>query len=64
MPLFATKPSVKEHRHPEITMQSFLLADYLKFASKGDWEQTAELLLRSVNKVAWTEGITSDLAAL
>ncbi len=41
-----------EHLHPEITMHSFPLAQYLQFASKGDWEQTAELLLKSVNKVA------------
>ena len=41
-----------EHRHPEITMHSFPLAEYLPFASKGDWEGVAELLLKSVNKVA------------
>jgi aspartate racemase len=41
-----------EHLHPEITMHSFPLAQYLQFASKGDWEKTAELLLKSVNKVA------------
>ena len=41
-----------EHLHPEITMHSFPLAQYLQFASKGDWEQTAELLLESVSKVA------------
>jgi len=41
-----------EHLHPEITMHSFPLAQYLQFASKGDWEKVAELLLKSVNKVA------------
>ena len=41
-----------EHLHPEITMHSFPLGQYLQSASKGEWEQTAELLLRSVNKVA------------
>jgi aspartate racemase len=41
-----------EHLHPEITMHSFPLAQYLQFASKGDWEKTAELLLTSVHKVA------------
>jgi len=41
-----------EHLHPEITMHSFPLAQYLQFASKGDWEKTADLLLKSVNKVA------------
>lgn len=41
-----------EHRHPEITMHSFPLADYLPFASQGEWEKVADLLLKSVNKVA------------
>jgi len=41
-----------EHLHPEITMHSFPLAQYLQFVSKLDWEGTAELLLESVNKVA------------
>jgi len=41
-----------EYLHPEITMHSFPLAQYLQFASKGDWEKTAEVLLESVHKVA------------
>jgi aspartate racemase len=44
--------SMGNHRHPEITMHSFALADYLQCASKGDWEGVADLLLKSVNKVA------------
>ncbi|MEO8434111.1 MAG: amino acid racemase [Pyrinomonadaceae bacterium] len=43
-----------EHRHPEITMHSLPLADYLPFASKGEWKKVADLLLESVNKVAMT----------
>jgi len=41
-----------EHRHPQITMHSFPLADYMRFVSKLDWEGTAGLLLKSVEKVA------------
>src|SRR5688572_9025418 len=43
-----------EHRHPEITMHSLPLADYLPFASRGEWEKVADLLLASVKKVALT----------
>ncbi len=41
-----------EHNHPQITMHSFPLADYMRFASRLDWEGTARLLLKSVEKVA------------
>jgi aspartate racemase len=41
-----------EHHHPQITMHSFPLADYLRFVSKLDWEGAAALLLESVEKVA------------
>jgi len=40
-----------EHLHPEITLHSFPLGQYMKFVSKLDWEGTAQLLLQSVNKV-------------
>jgi aspartate racemase len=41
-----------EHHHPEITMHTFPLADYLRFVSRLDWEGVAGLLLESVEKVA------------
>jgi aspartate racemase len=41
-----------EHHHPEITMHTFPLADYLRFVSRLDWEGVAGLLLKSVEKVA------------
>jgi aspartate racemase len=41
-----------DHQHPEITMHSFPLADYMQYVSKFDWEGTAGLLLKSVEKVA------------
>ncbi len=41
-----------EYQHPEITLHSFPLADYMRFASRLDWEGVAGLLLESVEKVA------------
>ena len=41
-----------EHQHPEITMHTFPLADYLRFVSRLDWLGVAGLLLESVEKVA------------
>jgi aspartate racemase len=41
-----------EHHHPQITMHSFPLADYLRFVARLDWEGVAGLLLESVEKVA------------
>ena len=39
------------HQHPEVTIHSFPLADYMRFASRLDWEGVAGLLLDSVEKV-------------
>lgn len=41
-----------EYCHPEITMHCFPLADYVRFASQGDWEGVAGLLLKSAEKLA------------
>jgi aspartate racemase len=41
-----------DHHHPEITMHSFSLGDYLPFVTRLDWEGVAGLLLESVEKVA------------
>ena len=40
-----------EHHHPEITMHTFPLADYLRFVSRGEWEGVAGLLIESAEKV-------------
>jgi aspartate racemase len=40
------------HHHPQITIHSFPLADYLRFVSRSDWEGVAGLLLDSVEKVS------------
>lgn len=45
-------PVMGEHNHPQITMHSFPLADYMRFASRLDWEGVAGLLLESAEKVA------------
>ena len=41
-----------EHQHPQITIHSFPLADYMRFVSKLDWKGVASLLLESADKVA------------
>ena len=48
-----------EHHHPEITMHSFPLADYISCFSRLDWEGAAGVLLKSVEKVA---GAGADFA--
>jgi aspartate racemase len=41
-----------EHRHPEVTMHTHPLADYMAHIYKGEWNQVAELMLSSARKVA------------
>lgn len=40
------------HRHPEITMHTYPLADYLTPDREDDWEGIASLMLASVRKLA------------
>ncbi len=40
-----------EHNHPEITMNSVPLADYMPHIRANDWEQVATLLAASAHKV-------------
>jgi len=40
------------HNHPEVTMHTFPLADYMTHIDAGDWESTAELMLLSARKLA------------
>ena len=48
-----------EHRHPEITMHTHPLADYMVPIRKGDWENVAAIMLSSANKLA---GAGADFA--
>ena len=41
-----------EHRHPEITMHTHPLSDYMIYIRAGDWEKVAELMLSSTQKLA------------
>ena len=41
-----------EHRHPEITMHTFPLSDYMVYIRSGEWGRVAELMLNSASKVA------------
>jgi len=41
-----------EHNHPEITMHTHPLAEYMVYIRSEDWEQVARLMLSSTRKVA------------
>jgi aspartate racemase len=40
------------HRHPEVSMHTHPLADYMDCIYKGDWRGVAELMLSSADKLA------------
>jgi aspartate racemase len=40
------------HAHPEISMHSYSLADYMERIYVGDWQGVGELMLSSANKLA------------
>jgi aspartate racemase len=40
------------HMHPEITMHTHCLGEYMKFIGRYDWQGVAELMLSSANKLA------------
>jgi aspartate racemase len=40
------------HAHPEVSMHTHSLADYVSCVSRGDWQGLAELMLSSANKLA------------
>ncbi len=41
-----------EHCHPEISMHTFPLSDYMVHIRSGNWERVAELMIASAKKVA------------
>src|SRR5687767_14173342 len=40
------------HAHPEVSMHTHSLAEYVKCIDRGDWEGVGELMLASANKLA------------
>ena len=40
------------HDHPEVSMHTHSLAEYMKFIYRGDWNGVAELMLSSATKLA------------
>ena len=40
------------HAHPEVSMHTHSLADYVKYLDQDDWEGVGELMLSSANKLA------------
>ena len=43
---------IGKHDHPEVSLHSFSLAEYMKSVDTGDWAGVAELMLRSAEKLA------------
>ncbi len=41
-----------KYTHPEVTIHTFSLADYMRYIEADDWENVAGLMLASVKKVA------------
>lgn len=48
------EPQMGAHNHPEISMHTHALGEYMRFISAGDWQGVAELMLSSANKLAKT----------
>lgn len=40
------------HAHPEVTMHTYPLSEYMVYIEQGDWEGVAYLMVQSVKKVA------------
>jgi aspartate racemase len=45
-------PLLDEYRHPEISMHTFPLADYMASIRAGDWDAVARLMAASARKLA------------
>ena len=43
-----------KHAHPEVSMHTFSLDDYMQPIYRGDWQAVGELMLASANKLAKT----------
>ncbi len=41
-----------KHSHPEVTMHTYPLSEYMEHIERGNWEGVAQLMLSSVKKVA------------
>jgi aspartate racemase len=41
-----------QHNHPEVSMHTHSLAEYVKFIDKNDWAGVAELMMSSAEKLA------------
>lgn len=41
-----------EHRHPEVTMHTYPLAEYMRYIREGDWAKVAVLMLSSAQKAS------------
>ena len=47
-----SEPLMGEHRHPEVTLHTFPLADYKRYIFSGDWSGVGRLMGQSAAKLA------------
>ncbi|MGH8494609.1 MAG: aspartate/glutamate racemase family protein [Gammaproteobacteria bacterium] len=40
------------HAHPEVSMHTYSLAEYMRFMDRGDWQGVGDLMLSSASKLA------------
>src|SRR5919106_1937996 len=40
------------HRHPEVSMHTYSLGEYMEYIYKDDWQGVADLMISSANKLA------------
>src|SRR5688572_10609066 len=40
-----------EHAHPEVSLHTYSLNEYMKFVHSDDWDAVAELMVSSANKL-------------
>jgi aspartate racemase len=43
--------SLGDHDHPEVSMHTYSLAEYMKPVDRGDWAEVGEMMLRSAAKL-------------
>ena len=51
-----------EHIDPKVSVNTYPLGEYMKGITSGNWEQVAELMLRSVAKLARIWGPIPNLS--
>ncbi len=49
---YEAQETMGEHMHPEVSMHTIPLGEYMKHVRSGDWESVGKLMIRSAEKLA------------